>query len=197
MNAKEIIGHKVGPLPLGAWVLIGVGSVAAVYYIRQRQSGGGASTIPGPVAAPAAGSQDPLTLALEDLSASIGQIGSSGNPGGPVPPVNAPSGLGSWIPPDLAQWVWNGSGWLPNPNNLPAGWAWGQSGAYTLSGGPAAGHFVWTPGGWIPNPSSPPPDWAQSIGSVVTTPTTPNVAHPIFPPGLVEGEMLGRRQVPA
>lgn len=79
-----------------------------------------------------------------------------------------PALLGPLIPPDLSQWTWGGSGWFPRQENLPPGWAWGQTGAYWLGGGPAYGHFVWTGGGWLPNPTNPPADWIHGTAPAGT-----------------------------
>ena len=94
MNAQEIISHKLGPLPLGIWVVIGAAGVGILYFMYGRSAGGSAPATT-PIGSPVSSNADPLTLALEDLSASIGQIGSNGaaNPG-PVPPGNLFPNLG-------------------------------------------------------------------------------------------------------
>lgn len=114
MNAKEIIGHKIGPLPLGAWALIGMGGVAVLYFLYARSSGTTASPAAGPIAAPAAGSADALTLALEDLSQSLGQIGqagaaTAGTGAAGASPVPANNGFGATplTPIDIGKF-WNG-----------------------------------------------------------------------------------------
>lgn len=86
---------------------------------------------------------------------------------------------GRMYPPDLSQWDIKNGRFFPNPSNLPPGWAWGQSGAYTVGGGPAYGHFIWTGSGWLPNTDNPPPDWItvnappHTINSNINSATMP------------------------
>lgn len=101
MDAKEIISHKIGPLPIGAWALIGVGTIGGLYFFYTRSQGSsGAAAAPAttPVGSPVSGSADALTLALEDLSQSIGQIGSASSQGTSAVPAQ---GITATIASDL------------------------------------------------------------------------------------------------